>query len=82
MGGGSDGLEIVVVVGIRRFGLLLGAIPGHARWGLSDGVVSDAAGDGRGWRANGSSAAPSGLHAVRRQLTRAEVGENGGVHTA
>ena len=83
MGRGSDWLEIIVVVGIGRLGLLLGAIPGHPRQGLSDGVVSSCAGDGRGGggRANGSSAAPSRLHDVRRKLTRAEVGEGGGVHT-
>jgi hypothetical protein len=81
VGGGSDWLEIVIIVGIGRLGLLLGAIPGHTRRGLSDGVVSEAAGDGRGGRANGSSAAPSRLHAVRRQLSRAEAGESGGVHT-
>jgi hypothetical protein len=80
VGGGSDGLEIVVIVGIGRLGLLL-AIPGHTRLGLSDGVVSDAAGNGGGGRANVSSAAPSGLHAVGGQLSRAEVGEGGGVHT-
>ena len=80
MGRGSDRLEIVVIIGIRGLGLLLGAIPGHARRGLSDGVVSNIAGDGRGGRANGSSAAPSRLHAVGRQLSRAEVGEGGRVH--
>ena len=77
----SDWLEIVVIVGIGRLGLLLGAIPGDTRRGLSDGVVSKIAGNGRGGRANGSSAAPSGLHAVGGQLSRAEVGEGGGVHT-
>jgi len=81
VGWGSDWLEIVVIVRIGRLGLLLGAIPGHTRGRLGDGVVSEAAGDRRGGRANGSSAAPSGLHAVRRQLTRAKVGESGGVHT-
>jgi len=81
VGWGSDWLEIVVIVGIGRLGLLLGAIPGNTRGGLSDGVVPDIAGDGRGGRANGSSAAPSRLHAVRRQLSRAKVGESGGVHT-
>jgi len=64
VGRGSDGLEIIVIVGIGRLGLLLGAIPGHTRRGLSDGVVSDVARDGRGGRTNGSSAAPSRLHAV------------------
>jgi hypothetical protein len=81
VGGGSDGLEIVVIVGIGRLGLLLGAIPGHARWGLSDGVVPNSAGDWGGGRANGSSAVPSRLHAVGGQLSRAKVGESGGVHT-
>ena len=81
VGGGSDGLEIVVVVGIGRLGLLLGTIPGHTRWGLSDGVVPGGARNGRGGRPNWSSAAPSGLHAIRRQLSWAEVGESGGVHT-
>ena len=81
VGWGSDWLEIVVIVGIGRLGLLLGTIPGHTRGRLGDGVVSEAAGDGRGGGANGSSAAPSGLHAVRRQLTRAKVGESSGVHT-
>jgi hypothetical protein len=78
---GSDWLEIVVVIGIRGLGLLLGAIPGHTRWGLSDGVVTDAAGNGWGGGANWSSAAPSRLHAVRRQLAWAEVGEGGRVHS-
>jgi hypothetical protein len=80
--GGSDGLEVVVVVGIGGLGLLLGAIPGHARWGLGDGVVPSVAGDGWGGRANWSSAAPSRLHAVGGQLSRAQVGESRGVHTA
>jgi hypothetical protein len=81
VGGGSDGLEIVIVVGIGGLGLLLGAIPGHTRGWLSDGVVTDVAGDGWGGRANGSSTAPSGLHAIRRQLARAKVSEGGWVHT-
>jgi hypothetical protein len=79
--GGSDGLEIVIIVGIRRLGLLLGAIPGHTRRGLSDGVVSGAAGDGWGGRADGSAAAPSRLHAIRRQLAGAKASEGGGVDT-
>ena len=53
MGRGSGWLEIVVIVGIRRLGLLLGAIPGHARRGLSDGVVSDVAREERRRRVNG-----------------------------
>ena len=77
----SEGLEIVIVVGIGRLGLLLCAIPGHTRWGLSDGVVTGGAGDGGRGRADGSTAAPSRLHAVRRQLAGAEVGDGGGVHT-
>jgi hypothetical protein len=81
VGRGGDGLEIVVIVGIRRLGLLLGAIPGDTRRGLSDRVVPNIAGDGGRGRANGSSATPSGLHAVGGQLPRAEVGEGGGVHT-
>jgi len=81
VGWGSDWLEIVVIVGIGRLGLLLGAIPGHTRWGLSNGVVSGIAGNGRRGRANWSSAAPSRLHAVGGQLSRAEAGESGGVHT-
>ena len=64
VGRGSDWLEIIVIVGIGRLGLLLGAIPGHARRGLSDGVVSDVTREGGRRRANGSTAAPSGLHAV------------------
>ena len=78
---GSHWLEIVVVVGIRRLGLLLGAIPGDTRRGLSDGVVSNVAREGGRGRANGSSAAPSRLHAIGGQLSRAEVGESSGVHT-
>ena len=81
VGRGGDWLEIVIIVGIGRLGLLLGTIPGHTRRGLSDGVVSDVAGGRRRGRANGSSAAPSGLHAVRRQLAGAEVCESGWVHT-
>ena len=80
VGRGSDWLEIVVIVGIRRLGLLLGAIPGYTRRGLGDGVVSSIAGNGRGGRANGTSAAPSRLHAVGGQFSRAEVSEGGGVH--
>ena len=48
MGWGSDWLEIVGIVGIRRLGLLLGAVPGDTRRGLSDGVASNIARDGRG----------------------------------
>jgi len=80
MGWGSDWLEIIVIVGIGRLRLLLGAIPGYASRGLGDGVVSNIAGNGRGGRANGSSAAPSRLHAVGGQLSRAEVGDGGRVH--
>ena len=65
----SDWLEIIFIVGARRLEVL-GVIPGHARQGLSDGVVSSCVGDRRGGRANRSSAAPSGLHAVERELTR------------
>ena len=46
--GGGDWLEIVIIVGIGGLGLLLGAIPGHTRRGLGDGVVTDVAGDWRG----------------------------------
>ena len=81
VGGGSRGLEIVIIVGIGGLGLLLGAIPGHTRRGLSDRVVSDVTGDGRGGGAGGTPTAPSGLHAVRRQLAGAKVGESGRVHT-
>ena len=38
---GSDWLEIIIVVGIRRLGIPLGAVPGHTRWGVSDGIVPD-----------------------------------------
>ena len=81
VGRGGDWLEIVIVIRIGRFGLLLGAIPGHTRRGLSNGVVSDGAGDGGRGRTDGSTAAPSRLHAVRRQLAGAKVGDCGGVHT-
>ena len=65
--GGGLWLEIIVVVGIGGLGLL-GTTPGHTKRGLSDGVVSEVVGGRKGGRANGSSVAPSGLHAVRRQL--------------
>ena len=52
--------------------------PGHARRGLSDGVVSDVAREGRR-RANRSTAAPYGSHAVQRQPARAKVNEGGSV---
>lgn len=80
VGGGSNGLEIVIIIGIGRLGLLLGAIPGYTRRGLSDGVVSNVARDRRRGRADGSTAAPSRLHTVRGQLARAKVSEGSGVN--
>jgi len=45
VGGGNDGLEIVVIVGIRR--LRLRVITSHARRELINGVVSGVAGNAR-----------------------------------
>jgi len=69
---GSNRLEIVIVAGIRRLELL----------GISDGVVLDGAGNGRGGLVEVPPVARSGMRTIQGQLSWAEFGESGGVHTA